>query len=202
VLSNERYNVALRASSLITQRWPYIEGVRDQLVNQQFLTQRALERLGIYDLNQPVAELPLVNTILPAEDPPPYSPDAMPYVIQIAGTPHAGKTTTGMKLSKSIKPSLYYKEFFPEARRRAESSNDVVWVTELIKTGFNTEMLGAMDLMNDGIIARMPIFQERGYIDQVVMKRMHFLLGDKNYKTDDLDLFEQTDFFTRDKNFC
>jgi hypothetical protein len=124
VLSNERYNKVLEASSFILQRWPNIEGVRDQLVDQQFLTQRALEKLGICDLNQPVTRLPLINTILPTEDPPSYSPDEMLHLIQIAGTPHAGKTTTGMKLSASINPSLYHKETYPEARQKAESSAD------------------------------------------------------------------------------
>jgi len=181
---------------------PYIDEVRDELMDQHYLTQRALERLGIHDLNQPVTQLPLINTILPTEDPPSYSPDEMLHLIQIAGTPHAGKTTTGMKLSASINPSLYCQETYPEARQRAESSADVERITRIIKTGFDLEVLKAMDLMNDGVITRMPIFQERGYIDEVTLKRMLFLQGKTRFPAEDLDLFEQTKFFTQDKVFC
>jgi hypothetical protein len=59
----------------------------------------------------------------------------------------------------------------------------------------------AMEMMDDGTITRMPIFQERGYIDEVTMKRMLSLQGKTHFPTEDLDLFEQTEFFTQDKEF-
>lgn len=201
MLSSERRMKALSSALSVSLRIPHsVNGLANQL-KQQHLTQIALEQLGITDINQPVATLPLINTILPNADFPRNPPEKTCHIIQITGSPHAGKTSIGRQVAQSYNHSIYIDESYPYAIQRGIHASDRARATELLIHGFDLESVRYMGLTRRKQILRAPIFQERGYIDQTATKRMHYLNGKVGFEKNKLDLHHQIDFFTLDKEF-
>lgn len=200
MLFSERRMKALSSTLLASLRMPHIENTLANQLKQQHLTQLAMEQLGITDINMPVATLPSVNTILPIADFPRDLPDKTHHIIQIAGSPHAGKTSAGRKVAEPYKHHIYCEESYPYAIRRGIHASNKARATQLFE-GYDLEPVRYMGLMRNQEILRAPIFQERGYIDQVPMRRMHFLNGEIGYAKNKLDIHAQIDFFTMDKEF-
>lgn len=85
MLENWRYNRALEGN----KRYPDSSS-RDIFLEQEYLTQVALDRLGVKGVTSP-SEVSKVGSLFMAPESIPGL--RVPYAVEVLGMPHSGKTT-------------------------------------------------------------------------------------------------------------
>ena len=150
-----------------------------QIKEDSLMTKQALEMLGVLDGN--LKNLPYVNTFLSREAT--KNIEGTFSVISIAGSPHAGKTSTISTLKSEGFLFEYIPEEFPQDREYAswEAAGDEKGTSELSEYIASTRTVSDLDATVSRLLKqkdyRKPIILERGTIDHVVLRRTKQQLG-------------------------
>lgn len=175
MLDNERYNFALKAGRKFHEtHWGPHEKVHPLLFDQQFMTQVALERLGVNPLTKP-NDIPKINTLLGIKDNGP----AKPIMISVIGMPNTLKTSGILKTRKDSDTKVaVFPERYAEAKKQLDASGQFTFdqlievVSDLQAKDLHDAQINAYRSKNRQLVT---IF-DRDWWD-LPMGRAHFLSG-------------------------
>lgn len=177
MLSNERYNKAVEAlCSLGDLTEEEAEINRQALLDQQFLTQRALENLGVVAETQP-ADVPGINQVyFPTVDVV-YDDDFF-EVFEIGGMPGAGKTSSIDKIREKIgiiPLGESWQKIPKHLRLKGVMSYRDLEKWKISGQGAGLERL--FEQIEEGQISKAPILADRNWADSIAFLRAMLLSG-------------------------
>lgn len=177
MLENERYNEAIEStaklSMLHSTNPPDLTFQR--LLEEQYLTQTALQKLKIYPNNN-LHQLPFINQIVLPDSPVPENRRNLPLLIEVAGMPKAGKSISIKNAKEQFQILNPVQEVAGFAKRKWKERRGKNWNS----SGFETTKTILNILVPDILLSREPdsvIISDRDLVDQFIFTRANFLDG-------------------------
>ncbi len=176
MLEKWRYNRALEAS----RKYPNSE-LRHVFLEQELLTQSALNNLGVKGAETPPSRVAKVGRMLMA---PETIPDLrVPYAVEVLGMPDAGKSTMINRYLQELwaRNERYKLALVPEGARNVKDKfgdlryTDPFTYSTLGGTATFMGYISSLENLNSGL--RM-VVSDRGQVDRRIFRRALFSRGD------------------------
>lgn len=177
MLDNERYNEAVRSTAKLSKLHPtdLPNLTFQELLEEEYLTRLSLQKLKIYPDNN-LHRLPFIDQIIFPSSPISEERRNLPLLIEVAGMPKAGKSTSiknALREYPILDPVQEITGFAKRQWKKREGNNWNGSGFEISQTILNTAIPDILLGINPDSV----IISDRGLVDQFIFAKANFIDG-------------------------